>query len=121
MVLMKEFLKCWTSYAFCWLSSVGGICKSATDVFKPKNENTTFEECRSTISRLGENSRIIVCADSKQDDLIYKKNDASGFQQMLQVIGRMSDYFDIVNFLPQDIVRSGFVKSWILACEELGY
>ena len=98
----------------------GITIKDAVVIFD-EAQNTTFEECRSTISRLGENSRIIVCADSKQDDLIYKKNDASGFQQMLQVIGRMSDYFDIVNFLPQDIVRSGFVKSWILACEELGY
>ena len=85
-------------------------------------QNCNYGELRAIASRLGQDSRIILCGDTKQDDLIYSKNraDISGLAQFKRVIDRMdSDCFDTIQFTVDDIVRSGFVKQFIIAEEEL--
>jgi phosphate starvation-inducible PhoH-like protein len=81
-------------------------------------QNAEWKEIASVCTRLGKGSRIILSGDCKQTDLDGRKN-KSGFNDMINVVSRMSS-FDVVNFLPQDIVRSGFVKDFILACEAVG-
>ena len=82
-------------------------------------QNLSFQELHSVITRVGENSRIIVCGDGKQDDLTSERfKEQSGLQQFLQVLYKMES-FKIHNFEPDDIVRSGLVREYILACESL--
>jgi len=82
-------------------------------------QNLSFQELHSVITRVGENSRIIVCGDGKQDDLTSERfKEQSGLQQFLQVLYKMNS-FRIHNFEPDDIVRSGLVREYILACESL--
>lgn len=76
-------------------------------------QNCNFTEISTVISRLGKNSKIIMSGDFRQTDLI-KKNDQSGFGDFLEVAKRMNE-FGIVDFKPEDIVRSGFVRSWFIA------
>jgi phosphate starvation-inducible protein PhoH len=84
-------------------------------------QNMRWDEIRTIMTRVGEGSRIILCGDTKQDDLACSKNrlDVSGLRQFKRVIDKMSsDCFDTIEFTVDDIVRSGLVKEFIIA-EEL--
>jgi phosphate starvation-inducible protein PhoH len=83
-------------------------------------QNFTFHEISTAVTRMGNNSRLIVCGDSKQDDLVKTKNDQSGFRDFMSVTKLMPE-FRSFKFTSEDIVRSGFCKSYILACERLGF
>lgn len=82
-------------------------------------QNMSWEELNTIATRLGKQSKIIFCGDGKQDDLHFKKNDKSGFKEFMDVTRQMVEFRNF-KFTPDDIVRSGFVKSWIVACEKLG-
>lgn len=82
-------------------------------------QNFNWAEISTALTRVGLESRVIICGDGKQDDLHYKKNDTSGFYDLLRVIDRMGDDFSQVVFTRDEIVRSGFVKNFIIACEDL--
>ena len=69
------------------------------------------------MTRLGQNSRIIMTGDVRQTDLGDKRNGSScGMAQCLQVVSNM-DEFTTLEFNVNDIVRSDIVKSWIMASE----
>lgn len=76
------------------------------------------EEMKTILTRIGENTQVILCGDSKQNDL-FRTKEKSCFNFLQEVTRRLPDYFDVVNFLPQDIVRSGFVKQLILVMEDM--
>jgi len=80
-------------------------------------QNMNFSEISTTITRLGDNSRIIILGDYRQDDLLRKVSDKSGFHQMMTVINKIPS-FAVLSFTLHDIVRGKLVKEWITACEE---
>ena len=85
-------------------------------------QNMRWDEIRTIMTRVGEGSRIILCGDTKQDDLACSKNrlDVSGLRQFKRVIDKMGPKcFDTVEFTVDDIVRSGLVKEFIMAEEML--
>lgn len=82
-------------------------------------QNFSWEEAKTLCTRLGRDSKIILCGDFSQDDLHFKKNDVSGFKELIDVTKSMPE-FRHFKFTPDDIVRSGFVKSFLKACEKLG-
>lgn len=98
-------------------SFVRGLTWDNAVVVVDEAQSMTFHEINSVITRLGHNSKIIICGDIAQNDLITKKQDQSGFNRMLAIAGKM-DSFDIVTFTRHDIVRSKFVKDWICAAED---
>jgi len=82
-------------------------------------QNLSFQELHSVITRVGENSRIILCGDRKQDDLSSERyKEASGLERFLSILDEMNS-FDIIDFKTDDIVRSGLVREYIIACESL--
>ena len=83
-------------------------------------QNMNFQECDTVITRTGENAKIIFCGDLKQDDLTSKRfNEESGLKDFMRIIHNLQE-FDMVEFFPEDIVRSGLVKSYIMEKERLG-
>lgn len=82
-------------------------------------QNMSWTECHTLATRVGKNCKIVFCGDGKQDDLHYKKNDTSGFKDFLEVSRQVAS-FRHFKFTVDDVVRSGFVKEWILACDRLG-
>ena len=83
-------------------------------------QNQRYVELRTVLTRTGDNSRVILCGDTKQDDLSSTRyNEVSGLKDMMKVFERMG-YMSTVQFGIDDIVRSGFVKSFIIAEYELG-
>ena len=69
-------------------------------------------------ARIGENCRFFLCGDYNQNDLNNKK-EKSGFQDAMRILQRVGDVSQI-NFTIEDIVRSGFVKKYLMEKEKLG-
>ena len=83
-------------------------------------QNSNWSEAKTVLSRLGKHSKIILSGDFKQNDLTQNRNDQSGFVELFKVASSMNE-FTLIEFDTDDIVRSKFVKSFIIACETLGY
>jgi len=121
---------------FPWKNSYENLKKTGKVEFKPTSflrgcsfanaivivdecQDLTFHELDTIITRISENARIIFSGDTKQNDLLYKKNDQSGLVEFLTVLDGLGE-FGKVEFGPDDIVRSGLVKSYIKRKWELG-
>lgn len=98
-------------------SFIRGLTWDNAIVIIDEGENMTFHEIDSIMTRIGKNSRIIFTGDIKQTDLDGKKSGKPGIQEALKVFGNMKE-FEIIKFTKDDIVRSEFVKSWIVASEQ---
>jgi phosphate starvation-inducible protein PhoH and related proteins len=77
-------------------------------------QNMTDEEINTVMTRVGQNTRVIICGDFRQNDL--KKGEISCMVKLVETISRMHS-FASVELMANDIVRSGLVKEWILARE----
>lgn len=81
-------------------------------------QNLTWLEIHTVMTRIGKNSRVLVCGDISQNDLVNKRGEETGITNFLRVAENMGG-FEVLNFTKYDVVRSGFVRDWILAKEEL--
>ena len=105
---------------FMTTSFIRGITLDNCVIIFDEFQSASWHELASVVSRCGKNTQIVFCGDTKQNDLITNKHDVSGLSNFMKVADDMEE-FDIIRFYPQDIVRSGLVKSWILACERAGF
>ena len=80
--------------------------------------NLNGHELDSIITRVGEDSKIMFCGDATQSDLI-KTNEKNGIIDFMKIL-RVMPSIDIIEFGVEDIVRSGFVKEYIIAKMEIG-
>jgi len=96
---------------FMTTSYIRGITLRDAVILIDECQNMTFHELDSIITRVGENCRVIFCGDFKQSDL--KQNGMGEFLEILDSMNR----FDFIEFGVEDIVRSGFVKDYIIARE----
>jgi len=78
-----------------------------------------FHELDSIITRIGKNSKIIFCGDYTQTDLT-RENDKRGIWNFMKILKSLEE-FETVEFMIDDIVRSDFLKSYIIAKYKLGY
>lgn len=81
-------------------------------------QNMNLGELSTIVTRLGRNSKIIICGDTRQDDLENYRNDSSGLPSFIRILEQMYE-FDIVKFGLEDIVRSKLVRSFLIAKERL--
>lgn len=105
---------------FITTSFVRGITIDNAVVILDESQSMTFHELDSVVTRAGFNTRMIVCGDTKQNDLQNPKKERSGLDDFLKVIKEIPKYFDVVTFTRNDIVRSELVRQWIITKEELG-
>jgi phosphate starvation-inducible protein PhoH len=83
-------------------------------------QNCRYVELRTVLTRTGDKSRVVLCGDTKQDDLTSERfKETSGLRDMMKVFERMG-VMSTVQFEIDDIVRSGFVRDFIIAENELG-
>lgn len=78
-------------------------------------QNMSEAEIHTIMTRVGEGCRVILCGDFSQKD--YMK-EASGINTLLKITKKMRS-FNVVQFYKEDVVRSGFVKEYILTRLEL--
>lgn len=79
-------------------------------------QNFTWEELNSVITRLGKNTRLLLCGDLKQNDLVLRR-EKTGMLKALDILLNMKE-IECIEFTPDDIVRDDFVRAWILATEK---
>ena len=80
-------------------------------------QNMTFQELDTIITRFGDNCKIIFAGDYRQTDL-NKKTDFSGIHSFTNIIKSIGS-FEFIDFKENDIVRSGLVKEYIIAKENI--
>lgn len=96
---------------FMTTSYVRGITLDDSIIVVDEMQNFTEEELHSVLTRVGKNSKIILCGDLSQNDL---KKEKTGFSLFVKIIKKMNS-FSMVEFGIDDIVRSGLVKEYIIA------
>jgi len=102
-------------------SFIRGITFDDAIIIVDEVQNCTMHEIDSILTRVGKNSRVILCGDHRQDDLKMagKRHQESGIQNLVKIARAMS-VFSSIEFNVQDIVRSGFVRDYIITKINLG-
>jgi len=98
-------------------SFIRGLTWDNAIVIVDEFQDMTFHEISSVMTRIGENTRIILTGDIHQSDL---KPGQSGAKNLITTVSEMK-YFDLINFVSSDIVRSKMVKDWITTTERMGF
>jgi len=81
-------------------------------------QNLSFHELDTIITRVGQDSKIIFCGDFDQTDLT-RQNEKNGLHDFLRILMEMEE-FNCLEFTIGDIVRSGFVRNYIINKMKLG-
>lgn len=109
----QESIKFWST------SFLRGTTLDDAIIIVDEFQNLNFHELDSIITRVGENTKICFCGDSRQSDL-QKMNEKNGIVDFMNILRKMPS-FDIIEFGIDDIVRSGLVKEYIVAKTEAGF
>lgn len=100
-------------------SFIRGITINNAVVIVDECQNLNFHELDSIITRIGKNSKVIFSGDYTQTDLT-KENDKNGVQKFMKILNEIES-FTTVEFQIEDIVRSDFLKDYIIKKYKLGY
>ena len=106
-------LKTQGTISFWSTSFIRGTTLDKAIVFVDEYQNLNFHELDSIITRVGQDSKIMFCGDATQSDLV-KTNEKNGVIDFMKIL-RIMPSVDIIEFGLEDIVRSGFVKEYLLA------
>lgn len=113
-----DILKVKKMVHFTTTSFLRGLTFKDSIVIVDECENMNLQELDTVITRVGDNCRVIFCGDYRQSDL-QKRSDREGLHTFLRILDD-TKYFERIEFQPEDIVRSGLVKQYILSKLELG-
>ena len=117
--MLYERLKQQGSFYFLSTSFLRGLTFDNSIIIVDECQNLNFHELDTIITRVGQNSKIFFCGDFGQSDLT-KLNEKNGLMDFLQILQNM-DEFDCTEFNIGDIVRSGFVRSYLIQKTKLGF
>ena len=89
---------------------------STSHDFVDEINNMNAHEIHTVMTRVGENARVIIAGDEMQSDLGFSsnRNDKHEHAKFLATIRRIDSIHEF-EFNQDDIVRSNFVKQWIIA------
>ena len=116
--MLYERLKSQGSFFFLSTSFLRGLTFVNSIIIVDECQNLNFHELDTIITRVGQNSKIFFCGDFGQSDLT-KLNEKNGLMDFLQILQNM-DEFDCTEFNIGDIVRSGFVRNYLIQKTKLG-
>ena len=114
-----DALKQQNNIKFMSTSFIRGITINNAVVIVDECQNLNFHELDSIITRIGKNSKIIFCGDYTQTDLT-RENDKRGILNFMKILNSLKE-FETIEFSIDDIVRSDFLKYYIIAKYKLGY
>ena len=81
--------------------------------------NLLFQELDTIMTRVGQNSKIMFAGDMTQSDLRKNNGEQDGYNNF-QVILDSMDEFEVIEFGIGDIIRSGLVRSYLIAKTNMG-
>ena len=111
-------LKAQGTISFWSTSFIRGTTFDNAIIIVDEFQNLNFHELDSMITRVGENSKIMFCGDATQSDLV-KTAEKNGIVDFMRILQNMPS-FDTIEFSAEDICRSGLVKEYIVAKNQLG-
>ena len=114
-----DSLKQQCNIKFMSTSFIRGITINNAVLIVDECQNLNFHELDSIITRVGKNSKVIFCGDYTQTDLT-RENDRNGIQKFMRILNEIPS-FTTVEFGIDDIVRSDFLKDYIIKKYKLGY
>lgn len=104
---------------FVTTSFLRGVTFNNSIILFDEAQNESWHGISTVLTRVGKDTKVILCGDYVQSDLNKSKHDVSGFKELLQVASKMKS-FSAFRFTSDDIVRSGFAKEFLITCEKLG-
>lgn len=97
------------------LEAIRGMSFQDAILIVEEAQNTTPEEIKSIVTRIGDNTKLIFTGDSKQNDL----KGLPGITYLENIVTKHNiPDVGIVKFTAQDIVRSGIVKDFVIAFDK---
>ena len=115
---LYDKLKNQGSLFFLTTSFLRGITLDNAIIIVDECQNLNFHELDSITTRVGQDSKIIFCGDILQTDL-QKQYEKEGMSKFMQILEAMNE-FEMVEFNIGDIVRSGFVKNYLINKIKMG-
>ena len=116
--ILYDRLKAQGSFYFLSTSFLRGLTFDNSIIIVDECQNLNFHELDTIITRVGQDSKISFCGDFMQSDLT-KRNEKDGLHDFVKILEEM-DEFSISEFSIGDIVRSGFVRSYLIEKTKLG-
>ena len=99
-------------------SFIRGLTIDNAIIIVDEMQNLNFHELDSVITRVGNNCRVIFSGDYLQSDF-KDVAERDGIQRFLRVMEQLKN-FSVITFGWQDIVRSDFLRDYIMTKEMLG-
>ena len=115
---LYDKLKGQGSLYFLSTSFLRGLTFDNSIIIVDECQNLNFHELDTIITRVGQDSKIVFCGDFDQSDLL-KHNEKNGLHDFLRILEEMEE-FNCSEFTIGDIVRSGFVRSYLINKTKLG-
>ena len=116
--MLYDRLKAQGSFYFLSTSFLRGLTFDNSIIIVDECQNLNFHELDTIITRVGQDSKIMFCGDFGQTDLT-KMNERNGLMNFLQILQEMKE-FNCTEFDIGDIVRSGFVRNYLINKTKLG-
>ena len=116
--MLYDRLKAQGSFYFLSTSFLRGLTFDNSIIIVDECQNLNFHELDTIITRVGQDSKIIFCGDFMQTDLT-KMGERNGLHDFLRILEEMKQ-FNCVEFDIGDIVRSGFVRNYLIQKTKLG-
>lgn len=117
--MLYNNLRAQETISFWSTSFVRGVTLDKCIIIVDEFSNLNFHELDSMITRVGQDSKIMFCGDITQSDLV-KSNEKNGVMDFIKILQSMEE-FSCIEFGVNDIVRSGLVKSYLIAKTNLGF
>ena len=99
-------------------SFLRGLTLDNAIVIVDECQNMNFHELDTITTRVGQDSKIMFCGDFDQTDL-QRTNEKNGLHDFLRILEEMEE-FNCTEFTIGDIVRSGFVRNYLINKIKLG-
>ena len=115
---LYDKLKSQGSLYFLSTSFLRGLTFDNSIIIVDECQNLNFHELDTIITRVGQDSKIMFCGDFSQTDLI-KNNEKNGLHDFMRILEEMKE-FNCTEFTIGDIVRSGFVRSYLINKTKMG-
>ena len=115
---LYDKLKNQASLFFLSTSFLRGLTFDNSIIIVDECQNLNFHELDTIITRVGQDSKIVFCGDFGQTDL-QKTNEKNGLHDFLRILEEMEE-FNCTEFTIGDIVRSGFVRNYLINKTKLG-
>lgn len=114
-----DILKQKRKVSFMPTSFIRGLTLDDSVIIIDEAQNMSDMELHSVITRVGNNSRLIICGDVRQDDLTNPRfKEVSGLSKIIKILKQMNA-ISCIEFVEKDIVRGEFIKDYIITRDRI--